>query len=157
MNEGEGKKKKIYKKGDVVTFRLLKKQRIGEEVLNMLNEANEQDCLNIEIIEALKLYTKFKKYNSAHIGESLTHNEAKFFEDECEEDIFERDKIKEVSYVSTNQQEEEEQNISKVIAIDWNQDDIDEAADELFSEDKDENKEKNKLNKAFKSLRRNFP
>lgn len=55
MNEGE-RKKKIYVKGDVVSFRLLKKQHISNDTLKLLNS----DGMNLEILKALNFYCKYR-------------------------------------------------------------------------------------------------
>lgn len=162
MNEGE-RKKKVYKRGDVVTFRLLKKQQYSDDVLELLNEANKSDILNIEIIEALKIYCKFKKG-------TLKENTAADRNTDEEEDIY-----NEVYGISIAELSEEEifadkklnvqsstsyydESKNKVINLErysyLNEND---AAEELFEEHKQEDEEeKSGLNRAFKSLRRNF-
>lgn len=168
MSEGE-KKKKVYKRGDVVTFRLLKKQQYDDNVLKLLNESNKKDTLNIEIIEALKLYAAVK-YNEIRstINESDLDNnlEKDSFrvqpkeynssnEEECfEEDIFgtslTKDNLPNNCYEEKDNTiiENEKQYIIQSI-------ENDEAADEVFETKENEHIEsKNKLNRAFRSLRR---
>ncbi len=162
MNEGE-KKKKIYKRGDVVTFRLLKKQKYSDDVLELLNEANKSDILNIEIIEALKVYCKFKK---GTLKEDISADRNTEDDDDVynevygistdelsEEEIFADKKLDVQSSTSSYDKSE-----NKVINLErysyLNEND---AAEELFEEHKQEDKEeKSGLNRAFKRLRRNF-
>lgn len=165
MSEGE-KRKKVYERGDVVTFRLLKKQQYGDNVLKLLNEANRTDTLNIEIIKALKLYAevKYKDEIRSTINESdLDYNlvedsfnrglleddnsPGKCFEDEIFGTSSTEDKL-------TNKVYEENDN---VIIKNEKQHSIetDEVADEVFfSAEHEEKEDKNKLNRAFRSLRR---
>lgn len=162
MNEGE-KKKKIYKRGDVVTFRLLKKQKYSDDVLELLNEANKSDILNIEIIEALKVYCKFKKGTlkedisadrNTEDDEDVYNEVYGISTDELsEEEIFADKKLDVQSSTSSYDKSE-----NKVINLErysyLNEND---AAEELFEEHKEEDKEeKSGLNRAFKRLRRNF-
>ncbi|GEM_PF-1775204 len=162
MNEGE-KKKKIYKRGDVVTFRLLKKQKYSDDVLELLNEANKSDILNIEIIEALKVYCKFKKGTlkedisadrNTEDDEDVYNEVYGISTDELsEEEIFADKKLDVQSSTSSYDKSE-----NKVINLErysyLNEND---AAEELFEEHKQEDKEeKSGLNRAFKRLRRNF-
>lgn len=162
MNEGE-RKKKVYKRGDVVTFRLLKKQQYSDDVLELLNEANKSDILNIEIIEALKIYCKFKKG-------TLKEDIAADRNTDDEEEIY-----NEVYGISTAELSEEEIFADKKLDVQSSTSSYDEsknkvinlerysylsennAAEELFEEHKQEDEEeKSGLNRAFKSLRRNF-
>lgn len=163
MNEGE-KKKKVYKRGDVVTFRLLKKQQYSDDVLELLNEANKSDILNIEIIEALKIYCKFKK---GTLKEDIAADKDTDYEEDVynevygistaelsEEEIFADKKLDVQSSTSSSYDESKNKviNLERYSYLNENN-----AAEELFEEHKQEDEEeKSGLNRAFKSLRRNF-
>lgn len=156
-NEGERKLKKVYKRGDVVTFRLLKKQQYSDDVLELLNKANENDALNIEIIEALKLYSEFKKSGkSLDSIISSSEQDIEIIKDIEEDEIFGM-MSSTIKPVEDNQKESK-----KVISIEkYSMLGQEDAADEIFSDPKESNKQddlgnKNKLNRAFKSLRRNI-
>ena len=146
MNEGE-KKKKIYKRGDVVTFRLLKKQKYNDDVLDLLNEANRTDTLNLEIIEALKIYCKFK---NGTLKENIIDD---ISTDTDEDEIFGFVKKQQANEPvdSYNENKNKIVNMEEYSLLEKN-----DAAEELFEEHKQEDEEKSGLNRAFKKLRRNF-
>ncbi|MDT8718242.1 hypothetical protein IAI10_16365 [Clostridium sp. 19966] len=63
MNEGEKQKKKKYQRGEVVSFRLSKKLSYSDEIIDFINDANEKDQLNIELVNAIEVYIKYKKFD----------------------------------------------------------------------------------------------
>lgn len=59
MNEGE-KSKGNKKKGDSVTFRLLKKMKYSNDVIELINDSINNGKCNEEILRAIDFYTKYK-------------------------------------------------------------------------------------------------
>lgn len=164
MNEGE-KKKKIYKRGDVVTFRLLKKQKYNDDVLDLLNEANRTDTLNLEIIEALKIYCKFKngtlKENIIDDISTDTDEEDIYNNEPCSMSTISTDEDEIFGFVKKQQANEPvdsyNENKNKIVNMEeYSLLEKNDAAEELFEEHKQEDEEKSGLNRAFKKLRRNF-
>lgn len=58
MDEGE-KSNKIKQKGDSVTFRLLKKMKYSNAVLELINKSTKEGRCNEEVIKALDFYVKY--------------------------------------------------------------------------------------------------
>lgn len=81
MNEGEKQKKKIYKRGDIVTFRLLKKLKYNDDVINFINSINQKDQLNVELIKAIELYAKFDRYKDSMQLSGIGETELSFFKE----------------------------------------------------------------------------
>lgn len=130
MNEGE-KKKKIYKKGDIVTFRLGKRLEISENVIEYINRANALNELNIEIINALELYVKYKDFRSKYVTPDITDLEKEYFEHE----VFENPKVIKWSPPSPVEKKvkEQEDATKKVETVD----DSDELFEKVISSNKD--------------------
>lgn len=123
MNEGE-KKKKIYKKGDIVTFRLGKRLEISQTVIEYINRANALNELNIEIINALELYVKYKDFRSKYVTPDITDLEKEYFEHQV---LFENPKVikwSSPSPVAKEVQVQEQEIIKEIETID--------DSDELF-------------------------
>lgn len=172
MIEGEKNKKKIYKRGDIVTFRLLKRVPYSDSVLRFINEANAADMLNVELLAALELYAEYKSKISQ------TENKLSFFMDKVSDK--ENIVVKEVK--EENNEIREELNVinEEINIIETNLDNayeetnlvgndpVDElfstaynesAADEIFSNDSaiSDNKtpeNSNTLARALRSIRR---
>jgi hypothetical protein len=79
MNEGERRSKKIYKHGDIVTFRLVKKIKYSDDVIDLINKASQSNELNKEIIKALELYAKYQRYSNSFTIPGVSEIEASFF------------------------------------------------------------------------------
>lgn len=47
---------KHYKRGDIVTFRLTKKQKYSDDIIDLINNADKNTC----IIKALEFYCKYQ-------------------------------------------------------------------------------------------------
>lgn len=182
MNEGEKKKsKKVYKRGDRITFRLPIKDKYSDDVIMLLNQANQADELNHELIRALELYTKYKTFNEANmsdvekkfiIQEKVIGNpeakersqyepirEAEGME-EILNDIYEDQESSLTRRTFNISRRDEETNNNKVIEVNTWQSYIksDEAEDEIFASSKEENtnikQEKGTMENAFRSIRR---
>lgn len=153
MNEGEKNKKKIYKLGDRVTFRLPIKRKYYVDILKIINDANISDKLNEEIVNALELYGKYKMYRENFIEPNINEIERSFFKVNLSNDGSTSDD----NIVSDNVEEKkEDKNVNandNVINVqEWNQNvDEESAEDELFSQ---EDNSKKGLYNAFKALRK---
>ncbi|WP_027633420.1 hypothetical protein [Clostridium hydrogeniformans] len=174
MNEGE-KKKKVYTRGDIVTFRLLKRMKFDDNVLDLINTSNE---LNKEIIVALELYCKYKEYKSK-ILEQRDDDIIRNFFNNTEEPISKPIKqMKKYSEPKINEPESEELYNDEVFSKDileseeekiFSSEDslnivsadsevfyeIESVEDEIFSSgSKAEEEKSNGLARAFKTVRR---
>ena len=177
MNEGEKDKVK-FKRGDNVTFRLVKRLQYSDAVIDMLNESYERGSLNHEIIHALEFYTKYKHLSNQ---ESLNTDKKASQQEELH-----RDKYTAIDIVATRDKKEEIDEIfeekiqvldkrystsipsEKIIEVDWNQNqsnqENNDADDELFQTNVQQirpiiqNEVKDKptggLAMAFKSIKR---
>lgn len=172
MNEGEHKGKKIYTQGEPVTFRLLKRLKYDKDaVLELINEANKENRLNHEIIHALDLYVKYKKYIEKFTQLDISQIEKDFFNTSVDSSADNSIQEKSIKISSEEEREifsesveevvsiEDSSNEKKVIKVEqWAQDsDVEKEeyspADELFAQD-DKKDTKNRLSKAFSSVRR---
>lgn len=147
MNEGE-KKKKVYKRGDIVTFRLLKKMNYSKQVIELINEANQNGELNTEIINAIELYARYRNKQEKFLENQISgfNNEAIELEKEPVE-IKKKENIDESKSIINQNYESND----------------DDAADELFFSTSsstnlekpiDEDKQSSGLARAFRSIRR---
>lgn len=149
MNEGE-KKKKVYKRGDIVTFRLLKKMNYSKQVIELINEANQNGELNTEIINAIELYARYRNKQ-----EKFLENQISGFNNEAIE--------LEKEPVEIEKKENIDESKSKSIINQNYESNDDDAADELFFSTSsstnlekpiDEDKQSSGLARAFRSIRR---
>lgn len=130
MSKGD---KKVYRRGVSLTFRLPKKMKYSDDVIELINTASDADELNVEIIHALELYAKYKRYRKTDVQED-------FFED-TDKVVNKKVKVQEPTHKDTN-----------IIKVEnWNQNiSGNDAEDELF-DDIPQNKG---LTNAFNSLRK---
>lgn len=182
MFEGEKQKrttkndcKKVYEVGERISFRVPKKFRRSEEIIEFINAANKSDELNIEIVKAIELYIKYKRFMKTLQGsvmnedqfqfikfiskEKLHDNELNDYEINGAKEILIEDPRGNIINDELNKKKVEAKQIKedqtrKIITVpDWKQvDDNDDAANELF--DIVEKPKNNAMAKAFKSLRR---
>lgn len=163
MDERE---KKVYKRGDNVSFRLVKRKKYDDSVLDLINDP--ENNLNHIIIDALQLYSDYKQYQSI-VGITNTQEffKTKAINDNVENILIDTEASKEVNQEDLEEKFNDENVIPisikelgknkpdkidnvEVAATQSNYSSEETAADELFD---DQGTKQTGIAKAFSSMR----